>query len=303
MFSNEGFLTTRDGLRLYFHALGDGREIVLIPNGICLVGDFEPLASGRTLVFYDVRNRGRSECATDPAMLERGILNDVDDLDDVRRHFGAEGVAVIGHSYVGFTVAVCAKTYPQTVSRIVQIGALAPDPGKQYPPELSNFDATRHEVLARLGDLEKERAGTPPVEFCKKFWSILAPIYVTNPADAHRVGRWSRCDQENERNGMILFTQFIMPSIGRLSLTARDFADVSTPALVVHGTKDRSAPYGGGVDWARALPNARLLTVPDACHGPWIEAPDLVYGSIDTFLNGRWPETAVSPSRPRPAAP
>ena len=52
---------------------------------------------------------------------------------------------------------------------------------------------------------------------------------------------------------MILFTQFIMPSIGRLSLTARDFADVSTPALVVHGTKDRSAPYGGGVDWARAL--------------------------------------------------
>jgi pimeloyl-ACP methyl ester carboxylesterase len=294
MFSNEGFLTTRDGLRLYFRVRGDGPDVVLIPNGIVLVGDFEPLASGRTLIFYDVRNRGRSECSTDPAVLERGILNDVDDLDDVRRHFNAEGVAVIGHSYVGFTVAVCAKTYPRTVRRIVQIGALGPEPSKQYPPELSNVDATLRDVLAGLANLEKERATLPPVEFCKKFWSILAPIYVTDPADAHRIDRWSRCDEENERNAMSLLTQFIMPSIGRLNLTPPDFADVSTPALVVHGTKDRSAAYGGGVDWARTLPNARLLTVPGACHGPWIEAPDLVYGSIDAFLNGQWPETAVA---------
>jgi proline iminopeptidase len=293
MFSNEGFLTTRDGLRLYFRVRGDGPDVVLIPNGIGLAADFEPLASGRTLIFYDVRNRGRSGCATDPAVLERGILNDVDDLDDVRRHFGAEGVAVIGHSYVGFTVAVCAKTYPRTVRRIVQIGALAPDPAKQYPPELSNVDATLREALAQLGELERDRPSLSSEEWCRKFWSIIRLIYVTNPADAYKTDSWSRCDQENERNFMSVFTQFIMPSIGRLNLTARDFAEVSTPALVVHGTKDRSAPYGGGVDWARTLPNARLLTVPGACHGPWIEAPDLVYGSIDVFLNGEWPEQAV----------
>jgi len=294
MFSNEGFLTTRDGLRLYFRVLGDGSDVVLIPNGIYLVADFEPLTSGRTLIFYDVRDRGRSECTTDPAVLERGILNDVDDLDDVRGHFGVEHVAVIGHSYVGFTVAVCAKTYPRTVRRIVQIGALAPDPSKQYPPELSNVDATLRDALARLGDLEHERPSLSPEQWCKKFWSIIRLIYVTDPADAYKIDGWSRCDQLNEHNFMTLFTQFIMPSIGRLDLTAQDFAGVSTPALVVHGTKDRSGAYGGGVDWARTLPNARLLTVPGACHAPWIEAPDLVYGSIDAFLNGEWPEKAVS---------
>jgi proline iminopeptidase len=301
MFSNEGFLTTRDGLRLYFRVHGAGPDMVLIPNGIYLETDLAPLASGRTLVFYDVRNRGRSECATDPVVLERGILNDVDDLDDVRRHFGTERVAVIGHSYVGFTVAVCARAYPQTVSRIVQIGAIGPDPGKQYPPELSNVDATLSDALTKLGDLERERQSLSPEQWCRRFWSIIRVIYVTDPANAHKTDGWSRCDSENERNFMGLFTQFIMPSIGRLNLTARDFADVSTPALVVHGTKDRSGAYGGGVDWARTLPNARLLTVPDACHGPWIEAPDLVFGSIDTFLNGQWPEKAVVV--PRPAAP
>jgi proline iminopeptidase len=294
MVSNEGFLTTRDGLQLYFRRLGDGPEVVLIPNGIVLVDDFEPLASGRTLICYDVRNRGRSECATDPAVLERGILNDVDDLDDVRRHFGAEAVAVMGHSYVGFTAAVIAKTYPRTVRRIVQIGALALDPSKQYPPELSNVDATLRDALSRLGDLEHERQSLSPEQWCKKFWSIIRLIYVTDPADAYKVDGWSRCDQENERNFMSVFTQFIMPSIGRLKLTPHDFADVSTPALVVHGTKDRSGAYGGGIDWARTLPNARLLTVAGACHAPWIEAPDLVYGSIDTFLNGEWPAAAVA---------
>jgi pimeloyl-ACP methyl ester carboxylesterase len=295
MFSNEGFLTTRDGLRLYFRVLGDGPDIVLLPNGIYLVADLEPLASGRTLIFYDVRNRGRSDCATDPAVLERGILNDVDDLDDVRRHFNAEGVAVIGHSYVGFTVAVCAKTYPRTVRRIVQIGALGPEPAKQYPPELSNVDATLREALARLADLEREQQSLSSEQWCRKFWSIIRLIYVTDPADAHKVDAWSRFDQENERNFMSVFTQFIIPSIGRLNLAPHDFAAVSTPALVVHGTKDRSAPYGGGVDWARTLPNARLLTVPGACHAPWVEAPDLVFGAIDAFLDGGWPEMAVAP--------
>ena len=85
-----------------------------------------------------------------------------------------------------------------------------------------------------------------------------------------------------------------MPSIRSLKLTAEDFAKATAPVLTVHGTKDRNAPYGGGRDWAALLPNARLLTVPNAAHTPWIEAPDLVFKSIDTFLNGAWPDAAES---------
>jgi pimeloyl-ACP methyl ester carboxylesterase len=64
------------------------------------------------------------------------------------------------------------------------------------------------------------------------------------------------------------------------------------PVLVVHGINDRSAPYGAGRDWAALLPNARLLTVDNAGHVPWIEAPELVLGSIRTFLDGEWPALA-----------
>jgi len=62
--------------------------------------------------------------------------------------------------------------------------------------------------------------------------------------------------------------------------------------LVPSGTKDRSAPYGGGRDWAAMLPQGRLLTVHNAAHAPWIEAPSLVFDAIKLFLDGRWPEGA-----------
>jgi hypothetical protein len=43
-----------------------------------------------------------------------------------------------------------------------------------------------------------------------------------------------------------------------------------------------------GVDVA----NARLVTIENAAHVPWIEAPEKVFGSIKTFIDGTWPEVA-----------
>jgi alpha-beta hydrolase superfamily lysophospholipase len=64
------------------------------------------------------------------------------------------------------------------------------------------------------------------------------------------------------------------------------------PVLTIHGTKDRNAPYGGGRQWSMLLSESRLVTVPRAAHMSWIEAPELVFSSIDAFLNGDWPTTS-----------
>ena len=63
--------------------------------GWYFVDDFKQLADGRTLVVYDPRNRGRSDTVSDRARLEGGIMNDVADLDAVRRHFKADKVDLI----------------------------------------------------------------------------------------------------------------------------------------------------------------------------------------------------------------
>ena len=67
---------------------------------------------------------------------------------------------------------------------------------------------------------------------------------------------------------------------------------MKAPVLTIHGRRDRQGPYGGGREWAMTLPDARLVTIDIAAHVPWIEARERVFGSIETFLDGAWPEAA-----------
>jgi proline iminopeptidase len=291
MQTSDGYVTMEDGVRLYFQKVGIGSTAVIVPNGIYLLDDFQHLGDRRTLIFYDVRNRGLSDQVTDRSKLARGIQQDVDDLDAVRRHFGIDRVDVIGHSYIGWMVALYAMKYPAHAGRVVQIGPMQPYAAKQYPAHLTNADATFAEVMATIGQLMKGPPSGDPEEVCRKFWAVLRVLYVANPRDADRID-WGRCELPNERNFMRYWTEHILPSIQSLNLTAEEMAKAKAPVLIVHGTKDRSAPYGGGLDWAMRLPDARLVTVENAAHAPWIEAPELVFGSIQAFLDGAWPEAA-----------
>lgn len=287
----EGYVTTDDGVRLFFQTLGNGPQTVVVPNGICLLDDFKPLADHRTLIFYDLRNRGRSDAVSDGSRLARGIHADVDDLEAVRRHFGISRANVIGHSYMGLMAILHAMKYGDHVRRVVRVGPMGPHHGKLYPTHLTNTDATLRDVLAKLAELQKERASHDPKDYCRKFWWVLRVMYVADPADAGKI-KWDRCDLPNELSFMRYWTEHLLPSIQGLNLSAEEVAKVKEPVLTIHGTKDRSAPYGGGKDWALLLPNGRLVTVEKAAHAPWIEAPETVFGSIETFLDGRWPSSA-----------
>jgi proline iminopeptidase len=290
MTGTEGYLPIGDGLRLFFCKIGDGAPTLVVPNGLYLLDDFARLSERRTILFYDVRNRGKSDTVTDRAKLARGIEQDVDDLDAVRRHFGVERIDVLGHSYIGMMVALYAMRYPAHVNRVVQIGPIQAEALKQYPAHFSNNDATLADVMLQLERFQKDRPADPQ-EACRKFWTILRFIYVTDARDADRVN-FGRCELENERMFMRYWIGELLPSIRAVVLRPDDYAKAQAPVLTIHGTKDRSAPYGGGRDWAAALPNARLVTVPNAGHAPWIEAPDLVFEAITSFLEGAWPRDA-----------
>jgi pimeloyl-ACP methyl ester carboxylesterase len=291
MQTSDGFIILEDGVRLYFQQVGSGPKAVIIPNGFHLLDDFRHLGDWRTLIFYDVRNRGRSDTVIDPAELARGIQQDVDDLDAVRRHFRIEHADLIGHSYIGLMVALYAMKYAAHVGRVVQIGPMQPDAATQYPAPLSYADAVLADTMAKIGQMMKERPFGDPEEVCRTFWLALRAMYVADPKDAERID-WGRCGLANERNFMPYWTTHLLPSIHSLSLTAEEMAKAKAPVLIVHGMKDRNAPYGAGRDWAMRLPDARLVTVQNAAHAPWIEAPELVFGSIRTFLDGAWPEAA-----------
>lgn len=288
----EGYLTCQDGVQLFFRRLGQGKQIVIIPNGFYYFTDFQRFADSHTLIFYDVRNRGNSETVTDPSKLSRGIFQDADDLESVRDHFGTEQIALLGHSYIGLMIAMYSVRHANRVTRLVQMCATPPHAEKQYPDHLTVKDTLLAETFARLAQMQKQRSPeNDPVENCKTFWSVLRTIYVANGENAGKID-WGRCELANERNFMKYWMEHLFPSLRTVRFATEDFALVRSPVLVIHGARDRSAPYGGGREWAVSWPNARLLTLRDAAHAPWIEAPDVVLESIRSFLDGNWPDAS-----------
>ena len=67
---------------------------------------------------------------------------------------------------------------------------------------------------------------------------------------------------------------------------------ITVQVLIIHGTKDRNAPYGSGREWAASLPNARLVTIEAAAHVSWADDPATVFASIRQFLREDWPLAA-----------
>jgi proline iminopeptidase len=289
-----GYVKADDGVSLFYRKIGSGAQTVIVPYGFTLFRDFQVLAKNRIMIFYDMRDRGKSDEVTDPAKLT--IQKDVDDLEAVRRHFNADKVSLIGESYLGMMVVLYATQHPEHVERIVQIGSVSRRFGAKFPAQWTAQDTDRvpdPAELKKLDQLEKNGfAAAHPKEYCGQDWRIERTGLVGNPANAAKAGD-GYCEFAKEwPTHLDKHFDASISSIQKLDIRDEDLAKVTMPVLTIHGTKDRNAPYGGGREWAAMLSDARLVTVTGAAHFPWLDNPELVFLSIETFLRGEWPGSA-----------
>jgi proline iminopeptidase len=288
-----GYVTSSDGIRLYYAKVGSGSETAIIPGRLFTFPDFQRLAKGRTLIFYDMRNRGLSDAVIDLSKIS--LQHDTDDLEAVRAHFGIETPNLIGFSYLGKIVVLYATQHPNHVNRIVQIGPVARKFGTKFPEALTAGDEDKVPDPAEIKRMETLHtngfAKSHPKEFCEMEWRVEQQRMVGDPVNAGRIP--SPCEMKNEWP-IHLWPHFdsLLASDRVLDIPKESVAKVTVPVLTIHGTKDRNAPYGGGREWDLLLPNARLITIDRAAHMSWVEFPELVFPSIDLFLNGRWPPLA-----------
>jgi proline iminopeptidase len=289
------YATSDDGVRLYYHVVGSGGPVVLVPAGLFLERDFAQLAHGRRMVFYDMRNRGRSDRVSDSARIS--LQHDVRDLEAVRRQVRAERVSLIGWSYLGLMVMRYAAEHPDRIERVIQIGPIPRQYGTEYPAALRANDSIPVPDSATRAKLTQlHQAGLPrrdPQAYCEREYQILRVRLVGNPQVAAQVPDLCAMPSEwptvLDRHFRLLFR-----SIQREDDAGwGSYAQLSFPVLTIHGTQDRNAPYGGGREWAARLPDGRLLTVRGGGHMVWLDAPRVVFAAIDAFLRGTWPRDAV----------
>ncbi|HET6831894.1 MAG TPA: alpha/beta fold hydrolase, partial [Solirubrobacterales bacterium] len=61
------------------------------------------------------------------------------------------------------------------------------------------------------------------------------------------------------------------------------------PALIVWGERDRTIPIEHGRAARDAIPDCRMVTLPDAAHFPHLEDPDGLAEALERFIAGTRP--------------
>jgi len=290
MLTDEGYVAVEDGLRLYYRVVGTGSRVILMSPACWLAADLEPLAAGHTLIFYDQRNRGRSETVVDLAHI--GVEYEVRDIEAMRCHFGVERLALVGCSYFGGVTALYAAEHPDRVDRLLLLCPIPPRDASYSDADTIAADARVDPTgVARLDEMRAAGMDTDdPEAFCRAYWDVWLPHGLGNPAAA-RYMRSNPCACPNEWGGTYV------PTLQRMwqSLRGRDWRPVAAtlrvPTLVVHGTDDPT-PASASREWATSIPEARLLVMHGCGHMPWLEDATTFFPAARTFLDGHWPVQA-----------
>src|SRR5262245_18378928 len=105
-----------DGTHLADALVGNGPDTVVVLHGGpalhsgYLIEPFRPLATKRTLIFYDARGPGRSESVVQTRQLS--MDRDVEDLEQLRTHFHLSRIRLLAHHWGAMLALSYAVRYP-----------------------------------------------------------------------------------------------------------------------------------------------------------------------------------------------
>ena len=296
----EGYVTTDDGVRLFYKVEGSGPQTLVVVHGgpgfslESVRADFAPLARNRRVIYYDQRGNGRSSLIDDPAKL--AWQHHVADLEAIRRHFRLRRMTLLGNSWGGLLISLYAAAHPDRVERLVLDSPAAPM-AVQHRLQLTRMTQRARERFTQAErDLVQDNGdwlvARDPIAACGIFARYILRLYMFDPAQPVSI-RGNLCAGPPEVVRRSLWAnRVIVQSLGEFDFRPM-VRQVTAPVFIIHGAGDVVPPEGAR-DWAASYPNARLLMLPRAGHLIQAEDPATFFSSIETFLAGGWPNGAVT---------
>jgi proline iminopeptidase len=303
----EGYFVTPDNVKIFYKIEGRGSETLVAVHGgpgnslESIRADFEPLAKGRRVIYYDQRGQGRSELLSDGTKL--GYEQHVADLEALRVHFKLDRMTLIGNSWGGLLISLYAVAHPDRVERMVLDSPASPLKG--FLDDMDDEISRRMAKLYKPEQLARTRAiGRPdawlkakdPVAICREFYMTVLRTYTySQTLDGNFKGDVCAGGPESVRQQPTTRSH-VWRSLGDYNLMPK-LGVVKAPVLVIHGAADvislKSSEF-----WAFGYPNARLLVIEKAGHIGQVEAPEIFFPAIDTFLKGSFPAAAKTIKHP-----
>ena len=239
------------------------------------------LADAREVVLYDQRGGGRSKTDDRSPITWR---TQVDDVAVVVRELALDPLTIVGYSWGGLLALLYAIESERSGGVLVSPERLVLiDPAPITRQFREQFEA---EFAARQNSDEVQRLRAElsasglrernPDAHRQRLFELSVAGYFADPRRAHDLTPFRITGRVQ---------QSVWESLGSYDLRA-DLARVRTPTLITHGRQD-PIPLASSQAVAEALPNARLVAIENSGHVPYVEAPDALFGAIDTFLNER----------------
>ncbi|MFJ6659346.1 alpha/beta fold hydrolase [Streptomyces sp. NPDC091377] len=279
---------TDDGVRLWAARSGHGDQpLVLCHGGPGLWDMFgglaDSLADLATLIRWDQRGCGRSERCAGPWTTERFVA----DLDAVRRHFGLERTALLGHSWGARLALSYTLAHPERVSALVYVAGTGIGPNRDWwPGYRANLAARLAEHPARAARFAELDARDDLTD--EELRESAALQWSADFADRDRALEHARAltDPWFGINGAC--NRALGAETERLRGTPQlhaACAALDVPVLIVDGARD-IRPRTAVDSLERALPRVRRVTFEDAGHLPWVEEPEGFRAAVAGLTGG-----------------
>src|SRR6185436_8348454 len=273
------------GATIYVEVLGTaaGTPLVVVNGGpgfdhtyehVAMPGTtsaWETLARSRRVVFYDQRGNGRSG-ALKPGQTCT-LADQIDDLEAVRAHLGADKIDLLGHSWGGFLAMAYAARHAEHIRHLVTVDSAAPKwsdtvflfkdifpEGQEKADGLAFADA--------LGDKAATDAGL--VEYFH--WLFYAPekrdafIAQVSPSV------YSKTINETLEHDIQRFD--LNPEIRKFKF----------PTLVITGRYDINVAPSVAYKIHKAIPGSKFVVLERSGHLPFFEEPEAFVRAVEGFL-------------------
>lgn len=211
---------------------------------------------------FDQRGCGRSSGRADYT-----VARAVEDVEDLRWHWGYPGWCVFGHSWGAIVALAYAWTYPDRVRRLVYCASVGPGiDWKAVYRETERARLTPGQIERRQQLEQADRDRAEEVEYLTLCWR-------TDYADREAGLKWAHLDAASAPFRVNVTANRRLCAEVDLWSTAEVAARcqlVTAPTVVIHGEAD-PRPLWNARRIAGMIAGGQLITVPGAGHVLWRE--------------------------------
>jgi proline iminopeptidase len=267
-------------VHLFTRRVGSGPLVVVLHGGPgashdYLLPQYDLLAPGRSLFYYDQRGGGQSPVSRDTPV---GWRDHVADLDAIRAELDLQRLTLCGYSWGGLLALLYFLEHPDRVERLALVApaSITAEYRRQFEEEFARRMAApeikrERDAMRASGLRERD-----PAAYQRRAFELSVAGYFRDFHDAKNLTAFRVTARTQEAVWRSLGDYDLRP---KLKETASRVP--LPPSLVVHGTFD-PLPIAGSRELAELL-HARLKQLPVG-HCPHVEATAEFVRALDDFL-------------------